>query len=99
MEQIKKNVVSHVQVKAIEPVFSSGKSPYLDDLMSHATDARTGREHGASDARYLASRGIPGVIWGADGEMSQHTENEHLVISSLFDIYGRLDRFLATLPI
>ena len=96
--QIKKNVACHVLVKAKEPVFSSGKSPYLDNLMSHATDARTGREHGASDARYLASRGIPGVIWGADGGMSLHTEDEHLVISSLFDIYARLDRFLATLP-
>lgn len=97
VEKIRKNVVSHVQVKAKEPVFSSGKSPYLDSLLSHASDARTGREHGASDARYLASRGIPGVIWGAEGEMSQHTEDEHLVISSLFDIYGQLDRFLSTL--
>ena len=97
VENIRKNVVSHVHVKAKEPVFSSGKSPYLDSLMSHASNAITGREHGASDARYLASRGIPGIIWGAEGEMSQHTEDEHLVISSLFDIYGQLDRFLSTL--
>jgi len=98
VEQIRKNVLSQVQVKAKEPVFSSGKSPYIDCLISQANDARTGCEHGASDARYLASRGIPGVIWGADGEMSQHTEDEHLVISSLFDIYERLNTFLTTLP-
>ncbi|MFT5729880.1 MAG: succinyl-diaminopimelate desuccinylase [Desulforhopalus sp.] len=98
VEQIRAKVASHVQVKAKEPVFSSGKSPYLDSLLSQSSDAKTCREHGASDARYLASRGVPGVIWGADGEMSQHTEDEHLVISSLFDIYGRLDRFLTTLP-
>ena len=89
---------SNVQIKAKEPVFSSGKSPYLDHLLSSSNGTTVGREHGASDARFLASRGIPGVIWGADGEMSQHTEDEHLVISSLFDIYQRLDRFLTTLP-
>ncbi|MFT5697917.1 MAG: succinyl-diaminopimelate desuccinylase [Desulforhopalus sp.] len=89
---------SDVQIKAIEPVFSSGKSPYLDHLIASSNGTKVGREHGASDARFLASRGIPGVIWGADGEMSQHTEDEHLVISSLFDIYERLDRFITTLP-
>ncbi len=98
VEKIRRKVTSHVRIMAKEPVFSSGKSPYLDSLLSQTSDTRTGREHGASDARYLASRGIPGVIWGADGEMSQHTEDEHLVISSLFDIYGRLNTFLTTLP-
>ena len=98
IRQIRKNAVSHVQVKAKEPVFSSRNSPYLDSLISTSNGSRLGCEHGASDARYLASKGISGAIWGADGEMSQHTEHEHLVISSLFDIYGRLDRFLMTLP-
>ncbi|BHH85034.1 M20 family metallopeptidase [Desulforhopalus sp. 52FAK] len=89
--------VSTIDVKALEPVFSSGKSPYLDQLIDCSKGAKIGREHGASDARYLSGRGIPGVVWGADGEMSQHTEDEHLVISSLFDIYDRLDRFLINL--
>lgn len=98
IEQIRKSIISHVHVKAKEPVFSSGSSHYLDRLISHSNGSRIGSEHGASDARYLASRGIPGVIWGAEGEMSQHTEDEHLVISSFFDIYGRLNKFLTTLP-
>ncbi|PHR26178.1 MAG: peptidase M20 [Desulfotalea sp.] len=91
-------ITSTLQIKAKEPVFSGGKSPYLDHLLANSNGSKLGREHGASDARFLASRGIPGVIWGADGEMSQHTEDEHLILSSLFDIYERLDRFITTLP-
>ena len=89
---------STVNVQAIEPLFATGNSPYLNHLLDSSKGSIVGYEHGASDARFLASRGIPGVVWGADGEMSQHTEDEHLVISSLFDIYERLDRFITTLP-
>lgn len=95
---IDRATTSSVEVKALEPVFSCGKSPYLDSLIDCAGGVSVGYEHGASDARYFSSRGIPGVVWGADGEMSQHTEDEHLVISSLFEVYHGLDRFLSRLP-
>lgn len=95
---IKSVVSSEIVVKAKEPVFSSGKSPYLDKLIATSSALKTGCEHGASDARYLSGKGIPGAIWGADGEMSQHTEDEHIVLSSFFDIYKRLDGFISSLP-
>ena len=47
-----------------------------------------------SDARFLSDHGIPGVVWGADGETSQHSENEHLVIASLEELHDGLTAFL-----
>lgn len=75
-------------------LFFSGKSPWLSLLQKHSDGAVLGFEHGASDARYLSERNIPGAIWGADGEMSQHTEEEHIVLESLYHLYDRLDAFL-----
>ncbi len=97
VETIQKMVKSEVTVNAMEPIFSSGPSAYLDMLVEHSGGAAVGFEHGASDARYLSQLGIPGAIWGADGEMSQHTQEEHIVISSLFSLYDRLDSFLKTI--
>lgn len=94
---IRDAVASDVAVLAKEPLFMGGTSPYLDLLLSHAGGAEVGFEHGASDARFLSVRGIPGVIWGADGEMSQHAINEHLVIASLEPIYTGVDQFLAAI--
>lgn len=98
ISSIKSVAGSKIVVKAKEPVFSSGKSPYLDKLIATSSALKTGCEHGASDARYLSGKGIPGAIWGADGEMSQHTEDEHIVLSSFFDMYKRLDGFVSSLP-
>ena len=56
---------------------------------------RVGFEHGASDARFLAEHGIKGAVWGADGDQSQHSPEEHVNIQSLDRLYGILDRFLA----
>ncbi len=97
VDSIQKMVQSEVIVNALEPIFSSGPSAYLDMLVEHSGGAAVGFEHGASDARYLSQLGIPGAIWGADGEMSQHTQDEHIVISSLFSLYDRLDSFLKTI--
>jgi len=94
---VKGAVCSKVTVKSKEPVFFSGSSPYLELLKSSSSDCVLGFEHGASDARYFSKKGIPGVIWGADGEMSQHTEDEHIIIDSIFLLYGRLNGFLAAL--
>ena len=91
---IKKNVKSTVKVLAKEPVFFGGSSPYLNLLQQSCNEAKFSFEHGASDARYLSGKGIPGVIWGANGDMTQHTAGEYLVIDSLVPLYDRLNGFL-----
>ncbi len=94
IEDIRGAVKSEVIVTAKEPVFDSGKSPYLDLLTDVAQSAETGNEHGASDARFLAAHGIPGVVWGANGDMTHHTENERLNIDSLYELCELLNEFL-----
>ncbi len=78
--------------------FLGGQSPYLDLLLEVAEDATTGAEHGASDARYLSESGTPGAVWGADGEYSQHAQDEHVVLKSAFRLYDQLDRLLRRIP-
>ncbi len=92
--EMRSRVSGAIEVMEKEPLFISGDSPYLDLLLSVSEETVAGFEHGASDARHLADFGIDSVIWGADGEMSQHTENELVVIDSVYAIYDRLDRFL-----
>lgn len=94
INSIENMVDSSVTVHALEPVFIGGSSPYLDQLVAQAEGVRVGFEHGASDARYLSQLGMPGAIWGADGEMSQHSDDEHIVISSLYYLYDEFDKFL-----
>lgn len=90
-------VDSEVTVLEKEPLFIGGSSPYLDTLVECIPGVDVGFEHGASDARYLTSRGIPGAIWGAAGEMSQHAADEHVVISSLGMVYNCLDAFFSAI--
>lgn len=90
-------VDSKVTLLEKEPLFFGGTSSYLDTLVDCVPGVDVGFEHGASDARYLTIRGIPGVVWGADGEMSQHAADEHVVISSLEKIYHSLDAFITAI--
>jgi len=90
-------VESEVTLLGKEPLFIGGASPYLDTLVACVPDVQVGFEHGASDARFLTVRGIPGVVWGATGEMSQHAANEHVVISSLGSVYNSLDNFITAI--
>lgn len=94
IESIRKSVDSKVVVMGNEPMFFGGTSPCFATLEKHSNGAVFGFEHGASDARYLSTRGIPGAIWGANGEMSQHTDDEHIVLDSLYGLYDCLDSFL-----
>ncbi|MGD9187720.1 MAG: M20/M25/M40 family metallo-hydrolase [Desulfobacteraceae bacterium] len=96
LEDIRKAAASDVEVVVKEPLFVSQPSPYLEKLLAH-TSASIGFEHGASDARFFSKRGIPGVVWGAEGEMSQHSTDEHLVIASLTPVYEGLDGFFKTI--
>ncbi len=90
-------VDSTVTVLEKEPLFIGGSSPYLDTLIACIPGVQVGFAHGASDARYLTSRGIPGAIWGAAGEMSQHAADEHVVMSSLGTVYNSLDKFFTVI--
>lgn len=87
-------VNSELSVMRTEPMFLGGSSPYLDRLRQLAPEAEIGFEHGASDARFFSQKGIPGIIWGADGEHSAHAVDEHVRIDSIFKLYMLLDQFL-----
>ncbi len=77
-----------------EPLFEGGDTPYLNLLLEIAPDAEVGFEHGASDARFLSAHGIKGIVWGADGDLSQHSADEHINIDSLYQLYDLLDAFI-----
>ena len=59
--------------------------------------ATIGFEHGASDARHLAAHGIPGIVWGADGDESQHSADEHVDIQSVLNLSELLKKFISKL--
>jgi len=93
-EQLQAAVSGNLQVLAREPMFNSGECPYLTLLLEVSDTIHAGIEHGASDARFVSDYGICGVVWGADGDNSQHTRDEHVNIDSLFALYGLLDKFI-----
>ena len=93
-EKLQTEFNSEVMVESIEPLFSSGESPHLDLLLDIAKQTRIGFEDGANDSHFLAQRGIKGIIWGADGDRSRHSENEHVDIESVYGLYGLLDLFM-----
>ena len=97
MEAIFKNIQDEITGELIvekkEPLFQSGDSPYLDLLLDISKDTIVGFEHGASDARFLSAHGIQGIVWGADGDKSQHSADEHLNIDSVYKLYELLDSF------
>jgi succinyl-diaminopimelate desuccinylase len=98
METIFQNIQDEIKGELIvekkEPLFQGGDSPYLDLLLEIAKDTEVGFEHGASDARFLAAHGIKGIVWGADGDMSQHSADEHVNIDSVYKLYALLDEFI-----
>lgn len=93
VQRIQAAVSGTVIVTEREPLFISPPSPYLDRLLALAKGTRTGIAHGASDARFLSQFNIPGIVWGADGNNSQHSTDEHVDIRSLARLYDILDRF------
>lgn len=97
IDSIRKEIQGELTVEANEPVFFGGKSPYLDLLLDIAEDSLVGFEHGASDARFLPQFGIKGIVWGADGDLSQHALDEHVNIESISKLYGLLEEFVEKL--
>ena len=94
VEDIRKKINGRIVVEKKEPLFIGGDSPYLDLLLEIHGGIKLDREHGASDARFLSQYGIKGIVWGADGDLSQHSETEHVNIESISRLYGVLNRFL-----
>ncbi len=94
IEEIRRRVRGEILIDAVEPVFSGGKTPYLELLLKIAENSGIGLEHGASDARFLSRFGIDGVVWGADGDLSQHCMDEHVDIQSVYELYRILDTFI-----
>ncbi len=94
LEQMRAAVSGELTVLAREPMFTSGRCPYLSLLLELSDTIRSGAEHGASDARFVSDYGICGVVWGADGDDSAHTADEHVNIDSLTRLYDLLEAFL-----
>lgn len=83
-------VRGELAVTRMEPLFVTGETPWLDRLLRHAPGTAAGCAHGASDARFLTDLSMAGVVWGAEGETSQHTDHEHLLVPSLVPVYRAL---------
>jgi len=98
MEAIFQNIQQEIKGELVmekkEPLFNGGNSPYLDLLLEIAEGTEVGFEHGASDARFLSAHGIKGIVWGADGDMSQHSANEHVDLDSVARLYDLLVAFI-----
>ncbi len=94
LEAMRRKIQGELVLEDRDPLFIGGESPFLDLLLETVPEARTGAEHGASDARHLSERGIRGVVWGPDGG-SCHSVDEHVDIDSFIQLYSRLDRFVA----
>jgi succinyl-diaminopimelate desuccinylase len=94
VSQMQNEIKGRLTVEAKGHLFFGGDSPYLDLLLNIAKNTEVGFEHGASDARHLSAHGIDGIVWGADGEMSQHTADEHVIIDSIRTVYEKLEDFI-----
>jgi len=94
IEKIQREIQGDLVVELKEPLFHGGESPYLDLLLDISKSTRVGFEHGASDARFLSQHGVKGIVWGADGDQSQHSEKEHVNIESIYALYHILDEFM-----
>ena len=92
--EIQPKIKGELIVERKEPLFEGGDSPYLDLLLDIAKETEVGVEHGASDARFLSAQGIKGIVWGADGDMSQHAADEHVNIESVYKLYDLLDALI-----
>ena len=91
---MQKELHSDIVIEDVEPLFSAGESEHLKLLLEISKKTRIGFEDGANDSRFLSQFGIKGIVWGADGNRSQHTLNEHVDIESVYELYELLDAFI-----
>jgi succinyl-diaminopimelate desuccinylase len=91
---MQKELHSDIVVENVAPLFPGGESEHLKLLLDISKKTRIGFEDGANDSRFLSQFGIKGIVWGADGNRSQHTPNEHVNIESVYELYALLDAFI-----
>jgi succinyl-diaminopimelate desuccinylase len=94
VKQMRPAIKGELLVEMVEPLFTSGESAYLKLLLDTSKGTALGFEHGASDARFLKEHGMPGIVWGADGDLSAHAHDEHLNVESGYELYRILDTFM-----
>lgn len=92
---VRRDIQGEVEVINRESLFHAGDSPLLQRLARIAGEPELGCEHGASDARFLSEHGIPGVVWGPDGDSSAHAPDEHVNLDSLHRLQRHLDEFIS----
>jgi len=91
---MKSDLHSDIIIDHVEPMFDGGAPGHLEWLLDISKKTRIGFEDGANDSRFLSRFGIKGIVWGADGDHSQHTLNEHVSIESIYELYDLLDNFV-----
>lgn len=92
--RMKNELHSKIVIESVKPVFPGGESEHLKLLLDIAKKTWIGFEDDSNDARFFSLFGIKGIIWGADGDASQHAPDEHVNIESVFKLYSLLDEFL-----
>jgi succinyl-diaminopimelate desuccinylase len=94
VKKMRERIRGELSIEMKEPLFLGGESPYLNLLLDVSKGTTLGFEHGASDARFLREHGTPGIVWGADGDLSAHAYDEHLNLDSFYELYGILYTFI-----
>jgi succinyl-diaminopimelate desuccinylase len=85
-------------VEAVKPLFDESPSLHLDLLLDISKTTSIGFQDGSNDAGFLSKYGIKGIIWGADGDQSQHSLTEHVNIKSVYALYHILNEFMKNNP-
>jgi succinyl-diaminopimelate desuccinylase len=96
--KIQQELHSKVMVEAVKPLFDEGPSLHLDLLLDISKNTSIGFQDGSNDAGFLSKYGIKGIIWGADGDQSQHSITEHVNIESVYALYHILNEFMKNKP-
>jgi len=91
---MQKELHSDIAIENVAPLFPGGDSEHLKLLLEISKKTRIGFEDGENDSRFLSQFGIKGIVWGADGNRSQHTPNEHVNIESVYELYTLLYAFI-----
>ncbi len=94
INKMQQELQSKLMVEAVEPLFDEGPSLHLDLLLDISKNTSIGFQDGSNDAGFLSKYGIKGIIWGADGDQSQHSLTEHVNIESVYTLYRILNEFV-----